>query len=68
MKYDIFSGVESQAMWLGATEALNEAVSLMEQEAQTNPGRYFVFDSREHCVIASTDSTAGPLLVILKKR
>jgi hypothetical protein len=67
MRYDIFSGVETQAMWLEATEALNEAVSLMKQEAHSKPGRYFVFDSQEHFVIASTDSAIGLLLVFSEK-
>jgi hypothetical protein len=54
--YDIFSGTQSDAIWLEAVTGLKEAVSRMEQQARQKPGPYFVFDTRTQRVIASLNS------------
>ena len=68
-RFDIFSGSQSNPMWLEAADGLNSAVARMEQRARKNPGHYFVYDADRQSVVASvfTDdygvaetATAGP--------
>ncbi len=56
LTFDIFSGVfEQDAMWMEAVQGIDHATKRMEQIASEKPGKYFVFCSATHLVVASTD-------------
>jgi hypothetical protein len=54
--YDIFSGAESDALWIECVDGLNAAINRMNAIATEIPGLYFVFGSRERKVLARTDT------------
>jgi hypothetical protein len=60
--FNIFSGRfdEKEIVWLGAVEGLDAARDSMLQFAAKEPGPFFVFDSQNHAVAASVD-TSGPM-------
>lgn len=55
-KFDVFSGSPENPVWLEVADGLNDAVARMEQKACAKPGRYFVYDTDHHAVVASIDS------------
>ena len=56
LTFDIFSGVfEQNAMWVEAVQGLEHATMRMDQIASDKPGKYFVFCSATHSIVASTD-------------
>ena len=58
-QYDIFSGrADKYAEWLEVVEGLGAAVDKMNEHAVQSPGRYFVFCSNTHAVLASIRNSA----------
>jgi len=52
-KFDIFSGRQDKdAVWIEAVEGLAQARGRLEQIAAEKPGRYFLFSSTSHAVLA----------------
>lgn len=43
--FDIFSGVDQDALWIEAVEGLEEARKRMREIAAGSPGDYFIFDT-----------------------
>ena len=57
LTFDIFAGVfEQNPMWLEAVQGLSHATERMNKIALEKPGKYFVFCSATHAVVASTES------------
>ena len=55
---DIFRGsLKNGALWVESAEGLGAATQRMLQFSAIKPGRYFVFDSEKHKVLASTDTS-----------
>ena len=55
--FDIFSGVpDRDARWLETVEGLGASFDRMKEIAAENPGRYFIFDPREHVVRLCIDT------------
>jgi len=52
-RYDVFAGTRENPRWLGSADGLNCAISQMEESARSDPGHYFVFDSKCQAVVAS---------------
>jgi len=51
--FDIFSGWhDKNAVWIEAVEGLAEARARMDQIAAEKPGRYFIFSTASHAVLA----------------
>jgi len=58
---DVFSGfLEKDAKWLESIEGLGAATQRMFQLSVIQPGPYFVFDYKQHKVLASTDTSPKP--------
>jgi hypothetical protein len=56
--FDIFSGtMDRYAMWIEAVPGLAQARERMEQIAKEKPGRYFVFSTANHTILAEIDTT-----------
>ncbi len=58
-RFDIFSGTDNNAQWIEVVEGLDTASRRMEFYAAKCPGKYFVFNSSEH-TIADTIDTSPP--------
>jgi hypothetical protein len=59
--FDVFSGfLEKDAKWLESIEGLGAATQRMFQFSVIRPGPYFVFDLKQHKVLASTDTSPKP--------
>ena len=59
--FDVFSGfLEKDAKWLESIEGLGAATQRMFQLSVIQPGPYFVFDYKQHKVLASTDTSPKP--------
>jgi len=57
--FDIFSGErDKNARWIEAVEGLAEANKRMQQLAAQNPGKYFIFYTGTHAVVASIETFA----------
>ena len=58
--FDIFEGDfgNNDVLWIEAVEGLGAAKQRMDEIALERPGRYFVFYSQGHAVLASTNTTA----------
>jgi len=57
-RFDIFSGtVDKDARWIEAVRGLANARTRMESLARDKPGKYFVFSTLSHAVLAMTDTT-----------
>ena len=57
-KYDIFSGkFGDEVMWIEMVEGLGPATARMKDLAAGAPGRYFVFCTTTHRVLASMDNS-----------
>jgi hypothetical protein len=55
-RFDIFSGtVDKDARWIEAVPGLANARTRMESLAK--PGKYFIFSTLSHAVLAMTDTT-----------
>ena len=55
--FDIFSGsVDKDAIWIEAVEGLGNAKDRMDELAAKSPGKYFVFCSFSHTVMAVTNT------------
>lgn len=54
--YDIFSGAESDALWIECVDGLTAAIDRMNAIADDMPGLYFIFGSRERKVLARADT------------
>ena len=55
--FDIFSGApDRDARWLETVEGLGASLERLNEIAAENPGRYFVFDPREHLVRVCIDT------------
>jgi len=55
--FDIFAGSsDADALWVEAVEGLSNARERMEQIAAEKPGRYFVFCSRDHTILAQVET------------
>jgi len=58
-KFDIFSGDRDRnARWIEAVEGLAKANERMQQLAEQRPGKYFIFYSGTHTVVASIETCA----------
>jgi len=56
-QYDVFSGrIDRDAMWLESIDGLAASVDRMKEYAKQSPGRYFVFCSKTHTVVASINT------------
>jgi len=59
--FDIFRGsLKNGALWLESIEGLGAATRRMFQFSVIRPGPYFVFDYKQHKVLASTDTSPKP--------
>jgi hypothetical protein len=57
--FDIFSGdMDRDAMWVCAVKGLAAAKERMERIASTKPGRYFIFLSATHEILAHVETPA----------
>ena len=56
-RFDIFAGTDDDAKWIEVVEELDTASKRMEFYAAKCPGRYFVFNSSEHMVASSIDTS-----------
>ena len=57
-RFDIFSGSpDKDAMWVEAVSGLAKARERMEELAGEVPGRYFVFSTHSHTLLAKIDTT-----------
>lgn len=55
--FDIFAGeLETEAIWVEAVTGLDNAKSRMDQIASGRPGKYFIFYSADHSVLARTET------------
>jgi len=53
-QYDVFSGrIDRDAIWLETVGGLGAAIAKMKEYDKQSPGRYFVFCSKTHTVMAS---------------
>jgi hypothetical protein len=60
--YDIFSGLrDKNAIWVESVEGLGAAYERMKETAAKTPGRYFIFYTGTHTVLASIDSSRKKL-------
>lgn len=55
-KFDIYSGVPGNQVWIEAVERFSNAQDRMEQIAEQTPGRYFVFSFGSRTVLAQRDT------------
>jgi hypothetical protein len=57
--FDIFSGRfgEKDVVWLGAVGRLDDARARMHNLSEKQPGAYFVFNSDNHTLVASVDTS-----------
>ena len=61
LRFDIFCGtIDKDARWIEAVRGLANARKQMEVLAKENPGKYFVFSTLSHTVLAMTDTTEAP--------
>jgi hypothetical protein len=56
-RFDIFSGTDNKAQWIEVVEGLDDATMRMEFYAAKCPGKYFVFNSIEHVIADSIDTS-----------
>jgi len=57
-RFDIFSGtIDKDARWIEAVRGLANACEQMEALAKENPGKYLVFSTLSHAVLAMTDTS-----------
>jgi len=57
-RFDIFFGpVDRYAVWVESVCGLANARQRMEALAVAKPGVYFLFSSRDHAILALTDTT-----------
>ena len=58
-KFDIFRGAlgSPDVLWIEAVEGLGAAKQRMDEIARVEPGRYFVFYTHTHAILASTNTT-----------
>ena len=54
--YDIFSGTDSDGLWIECVDGLAAATARMNTIAEEIPGLYFVYGSREHTIVARADT------------
>jgi len=60
-KFDIFSGDrDKDAQWIEAVEGLAKANERMQQLAAQRPGKYFIFYTGTHTVVANIETFATP--------
>jgi len=59
--FDIFRGsLNNGALWIESVEGLSAATQRMFQLSVIQPAPYFVFDYKQHKVLASTDTSPKP--------
>jgi len=59
--FEIFSGtMDRYAMWIQSVAGLAQARERMEQIAAEKPGKYFVFSTANHTILAEIDTTPKP--------
>src|SRR5579872_4186606 len=57
-RFDIFSGAtDKDTMWMESVEGLANARKRMEEIAAQVPGKYFVFSTGSHSILAQIDTT-----------
>lgn len=57
-RFDIFSGtIDDGPVWMEAVRGLTRAQQRMEEMAREHPGKYFVFSTFSHTVLALTDTS-----------
>jgi hypothetical protein len=55
--FDIFAGDQGKdALWIEAVAGLSNARERMEQIAKEKPGKYFLFSSTVHSILARTET------------
>lgn len=56
--FDIFSGSpDRDAMWIEVVSGLGAANDRLKQLAAKKPGPYFLFDPRQHAILARLDTS-----------
>jgi hypothetical protein len=59
LKFDIFAGTrDNDARWIEAVEGLANANKRMQELAAQNPGKYFIFYTGTHTVVANIETFA----------
>ena len=61
-KFDVFSGLPENPLWLEVADGLTNAVARMERRAYANPGHYFVYDVGRQAIIASIDTQRSKIV------
>jgi len=63
-EYDVFSGSPDGSgagpVWLEATVDLKTAEERIRQLSLSRPGKYFIYSSRAHAVVARVDTSVKP--------
>ena len=60
--FDILSGIPGRnAKWLESVPGLTNAERRMEELAAATPGKYFVFNAWNSCVLVQVDTETKPI-------